>query len=142
MIALLDTDVLIDVALDRQPFSNDSAAVLDAAQRREFQAFIAWHSIANFYYIISSPAGKSNTKKFIADLLTFVQISPAKTVDARYALQLSLPDFEDALQVAAARVCRADYLITRNLKHYQKSPLPAISPKDFRLLLEKNVEGG
>ncbi len=128
MIALLDTDVLIDVALDRQPFSNDSSAVLDAAQRREFQAFIAWHSIANFYYIVSSPSGKDSAKVFIADLLAFVQISPAQTADARYALQMDLPDFEDALQVAAARVCRADYLVTRNLKHYKKSPVPAISP--------------
>jgi len=137
MIALLDTDVLIDVALDRQPFSSDSAAVLDAAQRRELQAFIAWHSIANFHCIVSSPSGKNSAKRFIADLLAFVQIAATQTADARLALQLDLPDFEDALQVVAARVCRAEYLVTRNLKHYKKSPVPAISPKNFRLLLQK-----
>ncbi len=142
MIALLDTDVLIDVALDRQPFSNDSAAVLDAAQRREFQAYIAWHSIANFYYIVSASSGKKTTQAFISDLLSFTLVSPAQTADATYALQLNLPDFEDALQVAAARVCRADYIVTRNLKHYKESTIPAILPENFRLLIPKGGQKG
>ncbi|MCB0268927.1 MAG: PIN domain-containing protein [Calditrichaeota bacterium] len=131
MIALIDTDVLIDVALNREPFAEDSARILDAAQRRKFQAVIAWHTIANFYYILSSPSGKLATKAFISDLLEFVDIAPTQTAQAKRALQLDLPDFEDALQVVAATSAGADFIVTRNLKHYQKSPVPAISPADF-----------
>jgi predicted nucleic acid-binding protein len=65
VIALLDTDVLIDVALDRMPFAEHSAAVLNSAQQRYFQSYIAWHSISNFYYILESTTSGSGAKEFI-----------------------------------------------------------------------------
>lgn len=131
MIVLLDTDVLIDVALDRQPFARHSASVLDVAEDRQIQAFIAWHSIANFYYLISSTENRQLTMEFLKDLLRFVEIPATSTKDALYAITLTLPDFEDALQIAAARLCSADSIITRNLKHYKNSPIPAQTPESF-----------
>ena len=132
MIVLIDTDVLIDVALDRRPFSDSAAWVLDAAQRHEFQAFIAWHSIANFYYIVSSPSGSQAARDFIGELLDFVEVAPTHTADARNALSLKLSDFEDALQVAAAQSCRAEYILTRNIKHFRHSPILAVTPAQFQ----------
>ena len=137
---LIDTDVLIDVALERFPHFNDSAWVLDAAQRREFQASIAWHSISNFYYIVSSPTANAATIEFVRDLLAFVEVAPTRTNDALYAVRLEVPDFEDALQIAAARACRAEKIITRNVKHYTKSPIPAQSPKKFRQSLRSAIK--
>ncbi len=131
MIALIDTDILIDVALEREPFSEYSSKVIDYAETRSFHAFIAWHSIANFYYIVSSDLQNHPAKDFIKELLNFIQISPTKTKDALYAGSLDVPDFEDALQIAAAKACNAKYIITRNVVHYKKSPVPATSPKDF-----------
>ncbi|MFQ5708212.1 MAG: type II toxin-antitoxin system VapC family toxin [bacterium] len=131
MIALVDTDVLIDVALDRKPFSDHSSALLDAAQRRSFHAFVAWHSISNFYYIVESSTETANAKNFIIDLLKFVEVAPTATKDALYAAQLRLTDFEDALQVAAARACKAELIVTRNVKHYKGSPTPAHTPAGF-----------
>lgn len=131
MIVLIDTDVLIDVALDRQPFADHAAAVLDAAQRGTLQAFIAWHSLANFYYIVSTPSGNPAAREFIGELLDFIEVAPVSTDDARYALSLKLNDFEDALQVAAAQASHAGRILTRNLKHYRKSPIPAETPQQF-----------
>ena len=131
MTALIDTDILIDVALEREPFSEHSSKVLDHAETRSFQAFIAWHSIANFYYTVSSSLQNHHAKEFIKELLNFIKVSPTKTKDALYAGSLDVPDFEDALQIAAAKACNAKYIITRNLIHYKKSPVPAISPEDF-----------
>ena len=96
-----------------------------------YKAFIAWHSIANFYYIVSSGSSSSESREFVVELLQFVEVSKTNTKDALFAAELNLKDFEDALQVAAARACRAEYIITRNVKHYQKSPVPALNPKDF-----------
>ncbi len=76
---LIDTDVLIDVALNRLPYARYSARILDAAEQHRFEAFIAWHSIANFYYLVSSPKTNKNDKEFIGDLLTFVRIAPTRT---------------------------------------------------------------
>ena len=85
MIVLLDTDVLIDVALDRKPFVEYSSAVLDLAENHRIKGFIAWHSVANFYYLVSSASNKKLTRNFIIELLQFIEISETKTDDAIYA---------------------------------------------------------
>ncbi|HEX9654630.1 MAG TPA: PIN domain-containing protein [bacterium] len=135
MITLIDTDVLIDVALDRQPFAEHSSGVLDAAQRRSFESYIAWHSVSNFYYIVESTTSSSAAKNFMIDLLNFVEIAPTATKDAVYAAMLDLSDFEDASQVAAAKCCGAEYIITRNVQHYKRSPIPARTPQALLRLL-------
>lgn len=131
MIGLLDTDILIDVALGREPFSEHSAMVLNAAEIGSFRAFIAWHSISNFSYIVEPARARLSVKGFIVELLQFVEISPTTTKDVFYATELKLADFEDAMQVAAARACAADLIVTRNVKHYKRSPIPAQTPVEF-----------
>lgn len=138
MRCLIDTDILIDLALGRAPFERAAGDFLDYCQSHQVEGFIAWHSVANFYYLVVPKLGKKSTKGFISDLLDFVQIAPAKTQELRWALSLDMSDFEDALQVAAAQVVEAHYLVTRNIKHYKKSPIPAYAPQDLlkQLLLQ------
>jgi predicted nucleic acid-binding protein len=131
MIALLDTDVLIDVALDRKPFSEFSSVVLDGAEHHFYRAFIAWHSLANFYYIVTPTSSNRRTRDFVMGLLKFVEVAPTTTKDALYAGTLNFTDFEDALQVAAARACNAEIIVTRNVKHYKRSHIPAHTPEYF-----------
>jgi predicted nucleic acid-binding protein len=102
MIVLIDTDVLIDVALDRRPFSDPAGRLLDALQERRGEGYVAWHSISNFYYMVAPKKGSPGAKDFIRDLLRFVNVSPAGTRDVLYAIRLPMADFEDALQCAAA----------------------------------------
>ena len=128
---LIDTDVLIDIALGRKDFVENSSAILDLAEANQIKAFIAWHSISNFYYVVEADSKTANALQFIRELLSFVKVAPTTTKDALYALDLDFRDFEDAMQVAAAKVCNAEYLITRNIKHYSKSPIPTLSPKQF-----------
>ena len=131
MIVLLDTDVLIDVALQREPFFQYSSKVLELAEQKIINAYLAWHSVSNFYYIVESKSKKYKTTDFIRELLQFVLISPTKTKDAIYAATLKIPDFEDALQIAAASTCNAELIITRNIRHYKTSPITAMSPEKY-----------
>ena len=125
---LVDTDVLIDVALDRLPHSEASADFLDRAERGRCQAFVAWHTLSNFYYLVKSGRGDANTRAFIGDLLQFVAVVPTATADIRYAISLGMSDFEDAMQVAAASACQAGYIVTRNVNDFARSPIPAMTP--------------
>jgi predicted nucleic acid-binding protein len=122
---LIDTDVLLDVALARQPFVAHSAGVLRWA---EFggQACIAWHSIANCAYLLDNSG-----RAFLTRLLTLVDVATVGKEQAEAAVKLSMSDLEDALQVTSALAWRADHIITRNLQDYRKSPVPAISPQQF-----------
>ena len=136
MRVLLDTDVIIDVALDRLPHSENSTRIVDLAETLKINAYIAWHSIANFYYLVSSASGDKKTRHFIKELLQFTAIAETTTSNALYALDAHLKDFEDAMQTAAAKKCSAEYIITRNVKHYKGSVIPVITPQQF---LKKNI---
>ncbi len=128
MTVLLDADVLIDVALERAPFVESAAALLDALELRPGAAFLAWHTVSNFYYLVAPARGRTTARDFLLDLTRFVRVAPTITESVRYAASLALADFEDALQVAAAAACKADLIATRNIRDYAGSPIRAATP--------------
>ena len=127
---LLDTDVLIDVALDRRPHSDPASEILDRIEHGSGSAYIAWHSVSNLYYVVSPSWGGVSTRDFIVHLTRFVGVATTSTEAVRYAASLPMTDFEDAMQVAAARACGAQHIVTRNVKDYERSPISAVSPRE------------
>ena len=126
---LVDANIIIDLALDRHPHSADAATLLNRLAREPGRAAIAWHSISNFYYIVSRAQGDAMTLSFIAGLANFLTVVPTGTDALRYALSLPMRDFEDAMQVAAADAVGASHIITRNSRDFANSPIPAITPR-------------
>ena len=92
---------------------------------------MAWHSISSFHYLVTSKRGRRSTRAFIEELITFVEVAPTSTGDLRYANSLEMSDFEDATQVAAVAACSAEFIVTRNVKDYRNSPIPARDPKSL-----------
>ena len=127
---LLDTDVLIDVALDRHPHSGPSSELLDQIEQGAESAYIAWHSVSNLYYIVAPARGGLSARDFIVELTRFVEVATTDTEAIRYAAGLPMGDFEDAMQVAAARACGARHIVTRNVRDYERSPIRAIDPQE------------
>lgn len=128
---LIDTDILLDVALKRIPFFENSVKIINLVENHSLNGFVAWHSLSNFYYLVSSASGTKLTKQFLSDLLQFINVSPTNTASAKKALLMNISDFEDAMQISAAIECNADLIITRNIKHYKNSPVPAFIPENF-----------
>lgn len=122
---LIDTDVLLDVALERAPHVEECAQVLQWVEAGN-DAAIAWHSISNCAYLL-----KGEGRVFLSLLLGLVEVAEVATKEASYALELPMADLEDAMQVAAAQKYGANYIITRNLPDYKRSPIPGLSPKQF-----------
>ena len=127
---LIDTDILIDVALDRHPHSDAAAELLDRLQKGPKRAFVAWHTLSNLYYLVSPRHSGRGARDFVAQLTRFVAVATTGTDAIQYAARLPMADFEDAMQVAAARACGARHIITRNLADFRRSPIPAIAPRD------------
>ncbi len=125
MRVLLDTDILLDVALAREPHAAPSAAVLRWAESGG-EAAVAWHTLANCAYLL-----KAGGRPFLNRLLRLVEVAPVGTADARRALELPMSDVEDAFQAAAALAWGADAIVTRNVTDYRHSPVRALSPSAF-----------
>ena len=127
---LLDTDVLIDVALDRRPHSGPASKLLDRIEHGAETAYIAWHSVSNLYYVVAPSHGGVSVRDFIVALTRFVAVAATDTEAIRYAAELPMTDFEDAMQVAAARACGARHIVTRNVRDYERSPVRAVRPQE------------
>jgi predicted nucleic acid-binding protein len=123
---LIDTNILLDIALTRTEFLADSTAVMDWAELNPKQASVAWHSISNLAYIV-----KQDVREFIADLLVFVEVAAGDTSTVRQALAMPTKDLEDALQASAAITFRADVIVTRNVADFRKLPIKAMTPAQF-----------
>ena len=136
---LLDTDVLIDVALDRPPHARAAGELLTYLELRPRMAFLAWHSLSNFHYLVSPSRGKDDARAFLLDLTRFITVAPTDTEAFRYAVSLPVSDFEDALQIAAANACGAIRIATRNVRHYRNSPIPARRPADLLKELKQGL---
>jgi predicted nucleic acid-binding protein len=126
MRVLLDTDVLLDVALKRDPYFARAADVMRWAQDEPGQAALAWHSLSNIAYLV-----RPDARKFIDHILQFVEVATVGSREARQAIGLPMIDLEDALQAAAAFTFDATFIVTRNVKDYRRSPIPAVTPTRF-----------
>ena len=127
---LLDTDVLMDVALGRADFGPTSRALVDWCQHTPHATVVAWHTISNLFYLLSAARSNSFARSFLGELLDFATIaSGGKGV--RQALTMRIRDFEDALQVAAAISSDANFIITRNVADYRGSVISVLTPTSF-----------
>ena len=146
---LIDTDVLIDIALDRRPHSEPASELLDRVERGAHSAYIAWHTVSNFYYLVAPSSGGMNARDFIVDLTRFVEVAPTDTQALHYAAELPMADFEDA--ASRRRSCAARYIVTRNVKdfalanprdHPARGPHATVLTPGSRLEVEPPPEGG
>lgn len=128
---LIDANVLLDVALARAGLLEASEAALSLCGRDENQAFIAWHTLSNLYYILRSQADHDRAMAFLKDLLEWVQIAAVEHADAMRAFGYGMRDFEDALQVSSAEACLADVILTRNSADFRNSPVLVRTPEEL-----------
>src|SRR5438093_4319596 len=126
MRALVDTDILLDVALNRVPFIKEASEVLRWAQEEPGQMGIAWHSVSNIAYLM-----RPDARPFIDHFLQFIEVAATGTREAKQAAGFPMADLEDAMQSAAALAFDAMFIVTRNVKDYKNSPVPAITPRKF-----------
>ena len=130
---LIDTDVLLDLALDRKPHAEGAARVLEAVQRGSLSGVVAWHTISNLYYILTSYADRKQALSFVRALAAIVEVAPADSATLDVALALDMRDFEDAMQVSAGLAAGVETIVTRNSGDFRKSPIPVVSPVKLEL---------
>ena len=128
---LLDTDVLMDVALGREIFGPDSRALLKWCQHQPQSTVVAWHTMSNLFYLLSAARSSSFARTFLGGLLNFATVASGDTESVRRALHTGMADFEDALQVAAAISADARFIVTRNVADFRGSPIPVLTPAAF-----------
>ena len=131
MKVFLDTNILLDVLLDRKPFSEPSSKVWRLAECGRLEAVISAISFNNIFYIVRKYAGKEAAQRTVEVMNVNFSVFPLTQDVIGKAIAAKLPDFEVSIQFFSAVSCSADYIITRNAKDFPQNSIPILSPAAF-----------
>lgn len=129
---LVDTNILLDYLLTREPFYEDAKKVVLTCTEGETEGCIAAHSISNMFYILRKDYDVKDRREILTNLCTIFDVEGIDKVKLLSGLQNeNFSDFEDCLQMECAKAYNAEYIVTRNVDDYRSSEVTAILPKDY-----------
>ncbi|MDJ0621147.1 MAG: PIN domain-containing protein [Calothrix sp. MO_192.B10] len=124
MKVLIDTNIIVDVALDRDPFFAASEQVLRFVEQQQVEGYISASNFSDLYYIIRKTKGHTWTIQFLQGIATFCQVATVNQAIISMALATNFKDFEDAIVYGVALLNHLDAIITRN-----PGDFPVTSPR-------------
>lgn len=132
MRVLVETDVILDVLQKREPFFSDSYRALRRALENDAECLISASAATDIFCVLRKSLGSAQqAKEHIDQLAQVVSFADVQGMDIHTALMRAMPDFEDAVVDAVAERSGASYILTRNIKDFTGSVVPAILPADF-----------
>ncbi|EGK12682.1 type II toxin-antitoxin system VapC family toxin [Kroppenstedtia eburnea] len=128
MKVLIDTNVVIDYLADRMPFADHAEQLLELCDQGTITGIITTNAITDIYYVVRKVAGKEKTLESLRTLCSVLEIADVGKSDVLGAMELDIPDFEDALVAQCAKKVKAECIVTRNTSDFKSSPVPAKEP--------------
>jgi predicted nucleic acid-binding protein len=119
---LIDTNIVLDIALNRKQFVADAALLWRLAEQKEITACLSNTSITDIFYIVRKHAGQEKARAFIADILDTFSLADIDEDGFREALNSGMADFEDAVQYVIFMRNGFDALATRNKVDFGDRP--------------------
>ncbi len=132
---LIDTNVLLDYLLEREPFFEDAKEIMVSCTEGKAKGCIAAHSIPNIFFILRKDYNAKERREILSNLCSIFDvegIDKAKLISGLANEDFS--DFEDCLQMECAKAYGADCIVTRNVDDYSVSDVKAIEPKEYLTL--------
>lgn len=131
MRVLLDTDVILDFILQRQPFYAEAKEIFTRLAKGDFEAYVCDITILNTFYIARKQFDTIQIRAEISKLLQVVNSCSANYQILQTALTSTIGDYEDAVQNEVAIEENLDAIITRNTKDFTNSKLKIYAPDAF-----------
>lgn len=129
---LIDTNVLLDYLLTREPFYSDAKKIFIACTEGRAQGCIAAHSVSNMFYILRKDYSIKERREVLLNLCMIFDVEEMDKEKLLMGLQNEdFSDFEDCLQMECAKAYGAEYIVTRNIGDYKSSEVKAILPKEY-----------
>jgi predicted nucleic acid-binding protein len=125
----VDTNVALDVLLDRQPHAEKSLGIWAAIETGLAEGYLAAHAITTIHYLVQKEIGVAKAKQMIGLILLVFRVAPVDAGVIEQALRLKIGDFEDAVTAAAALKSECDFIVTRDPKGFRGSPVRAMGRK-------------
>ena len=134
---LFDTNVVLDVLLDRQPYVEASAAAWAAVETGAVEGMLAAHAVTTIHYLVGKELGGLKARRVVSAILRVFRVAAVDGAVVQEALQLPFSDFQDAVTAAAARVAGCEWIVTRDPKGFRGSPVRSLTPEAVTPLIRQ-----
>lgn len=135
---VFDTNVIVDVLTDRDPFAEVSTKALAAVERNDIVGAMTANTITDVYYILRRrEPSRTRRKAILKELIAAVEVLDTTKSLCCSALDSSIADFEDAVVVESAKQWSADCIVTRNTEDFVDSPIKVMTPAEFIEMLSR-----
>jgi len=131
MKVLIDTNIVLDVLLNRKPFVENALKVFRQAEKGRIEAYITASSITDLVYILRKAYSLTEIKTHLKEMLQFIKLAGINPSMINDALNNDAPDFEDAVMMVCARQSGIEIIITRNKADFKNSDVPCISLEEW-----------
>jgi predicted nucleic acid-binding protein len=131
MKVLFDTNVILDVLLDREPFSAAASLLLAKAEQGEIAGFACATTITTIYYLAAKILGAKMASCHVQSLLSLLNVAPVNKLVLENAVSSQFRDFEDAVLHEAALLTGVQHIVTRNASDFKNSLIPIHEPEEF-----------
>lgn len=129
---MLDTNVIIDVLLDREPFAEDSSSVLSLCEERMFDAFVSASAITDIFYLVRKHTHSTERAyNAIETLLRIVDVCSVTKNIVTSALGKHVKDFEDCLAAECAKSIECECIVTRNKRDFDSFDIDVLTPTEL-----------
>jgi len=133
---LVDTNVVLDLLLDRRPFSESAAVLFSEIARGNVVGYLGATTITTIHYLAVKSVGSATADRHIRELLSLFEIAPVTRTILENALHAAFPDFEDAVLHAAAQHVGANFMVTRDATGFGKAAIPVFTPDEILKVLK------
>ena len=130
MSILVDTNVMLDIALMREPFLQNSALALAKARKAGITLLCAT-SVTTLHYFLRQKKGELGARIFLRECLSAMPVAEVNLSTLQGAVNGAMLDFEDGVIAQSALAASAQWILTRNPADFSKSPVTAITPEDY-----------
>ena len=127
---MIDTNIILDVLLEREPFYENAKAVLDMCERKEIHGFISASTATDIFYLLRKALGSNDDAyKALGHILNIVKVLTVTNDDVNNAFLQRAKDFEDCLLATCAKSNKCDGIVTRNQKDFLPFGIKLFTPE-------------
>jgi predicted nucleic acid-binding protein len=129
---LIDTNIVLDILLQREPHYKNAARIIVLSEKGYIQSFLSASAVTDIFYIARKELNdKAAALGLLKNILKTIHIASVTESSIHEALDLEWNDFEDSVQYVAGQSISAEYIVTRNPKDFAGSEIKVLSPEEF-----------
>lgn len=128
---LFDTNIVLDVLLERSPFVQESSQLVNAVESQVLTGLLGATTITTIHYLVARERNVTEAIAAVQRLLRLFEVAPVGRVVLEDALEVGFDDYEDAILHEAARHARAGGVVTRNVRDFSQATLAVYAPTEL-----------